>query len=217
MSYLENGSTLRAAFRLMGPTKHDVDPAKSEVINNIRRAMDYGEVDAVRAFNSMRNMKSGVLVFDRIHRIWRGCDWVPKDEEARKDFVLGQLSQLRRDMNRELAEIRKELNELRKTRFKKRKEADSQPEPESSENPITEDGESYTVELKEGPFTIYRDENEPDKEWERRKQHVDNQRVTFLNTSGKSGTPEQIKYFNQMNSSRNQTNSIQNLVAQAWS
>jgi len=117
----------------MEPTKHDIDPAKSEVISNIRRAMDYGEVDAVRAFNSMRNVKSGVLIFDRIHRIWRGCDWVPTNEEARKDFMLGQLSQLRRDMNRELAAIRKELNDLRKSRSKRKKATETQSESDDVE------------------------------------------------------------------------------------
>jgi len=117
----------------MEPTKHDIDPAKSEVISNIRRAMDYGEVDAVRAFNSMRNVKSGVLIFDRIHRIWRGCDWVPTNEEARKDFMLGQLSQLRRDMNRELAAIRKELNDLRKSRAKRKKATEAQSESDDVE------------------------------------------------------------------------------------
>ena len=202
----------------MGPTKHDIDPAKSEVINNIRRAMDYGEVDAVRAFNSMRNVKSGVLVFDRIHRIWRGCDWVPTDEEARKDFVLGQLSQLRRDMNRELAEIRKELNELRHTRSRRKKEADIQPQTEEPDANI----ESYSVELKNGPLTIYRDENEPDNEWQRRKDHELNQRVMFLNISGKSGTPEQEDYIKRMNFPPNkppakQANSTGTLIAQAWS
>ena len=218
MSYLENGETLRSAFRLMGPTKHDIDPAKSEVINNIRRAMDYGEVDAVRAFNSMRNVKSGVLVFDRIHRIWRGCDWVPSDEEARKDFVLGQLSQLRRDMNRELAEIRKELNELRYTRSRRKKEADIQPQTEEPDANI----ESYSVELKNGPLTIYRDDGEPDNEWQRRKDHVLNQRVMFLNISGKSGTPEQEDYIKRMNFPPNkppakQANSSGTLITQAWS
>ena len=135
MGYLKDGSTLRSVFRLMEPTKHDIDPAKSEVINNIRRALDYGQDDAVRAFNSMRNVKSGVLVFDKIHRLWRGCDWVPSEEEAKKDFMLGQLAQLRRDMNRELAAIRKELASLKKRKFKrKEKVADSDDQPETSDN-----------------------------------------------------------------------------------
>lgn len=201
----------------MGPTKHDIDPAKSEVINNIRRAMDYGEIDAVRAFNSMRNVKSGVLVFDRIHRIWRGCDWVPNDEEARKDFVLGQLSQLRRDMNRELAEIRKELNELRHIRSKREKGADSQPQPEEPDADV----ESYSVQLESGPLTIHRDDGEPDNEWQRRKDHVLNQRVMFLNRSGKSGTPEQEDYIKRMNFPPNQppakqASSLESIITQAW-
>jgi hypothetical protein len=36
MSYLENGSTLRAMFRLMPPTRHDADPTRSEVVTYIR-------------------------------------------------------------------------------------------------------------------------------------------------------------------------------------
>jgi hypothetical protein len=135
MGYLADGSTLRANFRLMEPTKHDVDPAKSEVINNIRRELDYGQDDAIRAFNSMRNVKSGVMVFDKVHRLWRGCDWVPTGEEARKDFMLGQLSQLRRDMNRELAAIRKELNDLRKSRAKRKKATEAQSESDDAEAP----------------------------------------------------------------------------------
>jgi|TARA_R110000868_G_scaffold279047_1_gene539101 hypothetical protein len=147
MGYLENGSTLRANFRLMEPTKHDVDPAKSEVINNIRRALDYGQEDAVRSFNSMRNVKSGVLVFDKIHRLWRGCDWVPTGEEARKDFMLSQISQLRRDMNRELAEIRKELASLKKRKFKSKEKVANNGEPESEYREMPENDGQKTARL----------------------------------------------------------------------
>jgi hypothetical protein len=120
-------------------------------------------------------------------------------------------------MNRELAEIRKELNELRYTRSRRKKEADIQPQTEEPNANV----ESYSVELKNGPLTIYRGEGEPDNEWQRRKDHVLNQRVMFLNISGKSGTPEQEDYIKRMNFPPNkppakQANSLESIITQAW-
>lgn len=141
MSYLPNGSTLRATFRLMPPTTHHLDPSKSEVIGHIRRTLDYGQDEAVRAFGSMRNPKSGVLVFDRVHRVWRGCDWVPDDEAAKKDFMARQIAELRREMKREIAGLRRELKELRKFKFrgKKNKVANKEDDSEGGESSFSEE------------------------------------------------------------------------------
>lgn len=108
MSYLSNGSTLRATFHKMEPMKHHVDPSQSEVISYIRRTLDYSEDAAERAFNSMRNPKSGVLVFDRVHRVWYGCDWMPDEEDAKKDFFTQRFS----EMKREIATLREEVRDL---------------------------------------------------------------------------------------------------------
>jgi len=63
--------------------------------------------------------------------------------------------------------------------------------PKPEKTPVNPNAEQYTLELHHGPYTIYRHDGESDKEWARRKKHLMNQRVGFLNGSGVVGTPEQ--------------------------
>lgn len=131
MSYLPNGSTLRATFREMPPKRHNLNSEKSELLAHIVQTVGCGLVEANRAFGSMRNVKSQVLVFDRVQRVWHGCDWKPTDEEAKKDLESRKFS----DMRREIAQIWKAINALRKGRQRKRKqkvegEKPAEPEPE---------------------------------------------------------------------------------------
>ena len=117
MSYLPNGSTLRATFREMPPKKHNLTLEKSELLAYIVETIGGGVAEANRAFNSMRNVKSQVLVFDRIERVWHGCDWKPSDEEAQKDLESRKLS----DIRREIAQLWKAINALRKARQRGRR------------------------------------------------------------------------------------------------
>ena len=71
--------TLRSLFSMMPPTRHHHDPSQSEVLAHICQVLRCDLDRASRAFGSMRNMKSRVLVFDGQSRLWRGCDWVPSD------------------------------------------------------------------------------------------------------------------------------------------
>ena len=104
----------------------------------------------------MRNVKSQVLVFDRVHRVWHGCDWQPSDEEAQKDLESRKFS----DLRREIAQIWKAINALRKGRQRKRKQnaenTESEPkleqEPEdakeSSEPSLADEFEKLLSDLK---------------------------------------------------------------------
>ena len=67
--------------------------------------------------------------------------------------------------------------------------------PKPEKTPINPNAEQYTLELHHGPYTIYRHDGESDKEWQRRKDHLMDQRITFLNGSGQNGTPEQVAYL----------------------
>jgi hypothetical protein len=67
--------------------------------------------------------------------------------------------------------------------------------PKPERQPFNPNAETYTLELRNGPYTIRRDDGESDKEWQRRKEHLMDQRVTFLNGSGQNGTPEQVAYL----------------------
>lgn len=67
--------------------------------------------------------------------------------------------------------------------------------PKPERQPFNPNAEKYTLEWRDGPHTIYRDDGESDKEWQRRKDHLMDQRVTFLNGSGVNGTPEQVAYL----------------------
>ena len=142
MSYLSNGSTLRSTFREMPPKRHNLKSEKSELMAYMVETRGGGLVEANRAFGSMRNVKSQVLVFDRTHRVWHGCDWKPSDEEAQKDLESRKLS----DLRREIAQIWKAINALRKGKQRKRKQKENQP---ASADPETSSADDLTADLKE--------------------------------------------------------------------
>jgi hypothetical protein len=119
MSYLENGSTLRAMFRLMPPLRHDIDPTRSEVLAHIMENMRCDIGRAIRAFNSMRHIKSAVLVYDRIHRQWRGYDWVPVEETDKISMLMSTVTELKRDISSLRSEIRKMKNDVSSMRRRK--------------------------------------------------------------------------------------------------
>ena len=142
MSYLSNGSTLRSTFREMPPKRHNLNSEKSELLAYIVEAIGGGLVEANRAFGSMRNVKSQVLVFDRTHRVWHGCDWKPSDEEAQKDLESRKFS----DLRREIAQIWKAINALRKGKQRKRKQKENQP---ASADLETSSADDLAADLKE--------------------------------------------------------------------
>lgn len=82
MSYLENGTTLRSQFSEMDPKRHHREMEESELLAHIAGRLGCDLERASRAFDSMRNTKSRVLVFDAVHGQWRGCDWKPADKAA---------------------------------------------------------------------------------------------------------------------------------------
>jgi hypothetical protein len=130
MSYLENGSTLRAMFRLMPPMRHDIDPSRSEVLAYIMDNLRCDLGKSIRSFNSMRNIKSGVLIYDRIHRQWRGCDWVPAEEVDKVSMLLAMITEMKRDISSLRSELRKLRHMISTMRRRKgsRDVADDEPE-----------------------------------------------------------------------------------------
>jgi len=144
MSYLPNGSTLRATFREMPPKRHNLTLEKSELLAHIIETIGGGVAEANRAFNSMRNVKSQVLVFDRIERVWHGCDWKPSDEQAQKDLESRKLS----DIRREIAQLWKAINALRKARQRRRSQRQEKAnEPPAEDKPTEPDRPSLSEEF----------------------------------------------------------------------
>ena len=139
MSYLDNGSTLRSMFRLMPPQRHDADPDKSEVLAYIRGNLACELGRAIRAFNSMRNKKSQVIVYDMVHRQWRGCDWVPPQDEDRVALLLRTINELKRDVAYLKTSVKKHerlLGQLeRKRPASKRREEEEDEEVDDSPRP----------------------------------------------------------------------------------
>ena len=142
MSYLDNGSTLRAMFRLMPPMRHDIDPSRSEVVAYIKDNLNCDLGRAIRSFNSMRHIKSAVLIYDRIHRQWRGCDWVPAEEVDKISLLMSVVTELKRDISSLRSELRKVKNEMVSLRRRKGgrrdeevadSEDDSEPKPEQQQ------------------------------------------------------------------------------------
>jgi len=160
MSYLENGSTLRAMFRLMPPMRHDADPTRSEVVTYIRENLRCELGRALRAFDSMRHLKSAVLIYDRIHRQWRGCDWMPIEEVDKISLLMSTVTELKRDISSLRTELRKVKHEMVSLRRRKggegrSKDQDVEDEPTlDDEAPKTEeqyisDRERYAQESNE--------------------------------------------------------------------
>jgi len=77
-------------FRLMPPLAHDANPERSQVLGHIAENLNGDLGRAVAAFNSMRHPKSRVLVFDHIHRQWKGCDWTPSDTVTTEQMIVSE-------------------------------------------------------------------------------------------------------------------------------
>jgi len=114
MSYLENGATHRSMFRLMPPLHHDIDPSRSQIVAYIMENTGWEVGRAVAAFNSMRNPRSRVLVFDKVHRVWKGCDWMPPKDESSHQMILAEHRALERRVIAMDAELRKATREIKR-------------------------------------------------------------------------------------------------------
>ncbi|NBS67807.1 hypothetical protein EBT31_02695 [bacterium] len=104
--YTPDGRTLRQVFRTMSPKKNDMDQSKSELLAYIMSQLNCDMAAAVRAFNSMRNHNSKVLIFDPIERLWFGCDWAPENKEAKEEFLLREMRRLDRRLNEFVAFVK---------------------------------------------------------------------------------------------------------------
>jgi hypothetical protein len=131
---------------MMPPKMHNSDPEKSELLAHIVQTIGCGPAEANRAFNSMRNVKSQVLVFDRIHRVWHGCDWQPTEEEAQKDLESRKFS----DIRREIAQLWKAINAIRKARHRRKKTQQKESsQSQEAESPKQDNEPSIADELAE--------------------------------------------------------------------
>lgn len=112
-------------FRLMPPQRHDIDPNRSEVITYIKDNLRCDIGRAIRAFNSMRHKKSQVLVYDMVHRQWRGCDWVPPEDVDQISFLTRTINEMKRELFALKSEVRKHgrvIGQLERKRSRKREE-----------------------------------------------------------------------------------------------
>lgn len=108
MSYLPSGKTPRTMFSQMPPKRHDLDPSKSEVLAYIGQEMGCDLAAAIRAFNSMRHPKCRVLVFDKIERQWKGCEFRPADAETSELSIIRE----HRAFERQLAVLKSTVRRL---------------------------------------------------------------------------------------------------------
>jgi hypothetical protein len=101
-------------FRLMPPLHHDIDPSRSQVVAYIMENTGWEIGRALASFNSMRNPRSRVLVFDKTHRVWKGCDWLPPKDESSNQMVLAEHRALERRVIAMDAELRKATREIKR-------------------------------------------------------------------------------------------------------
>jgi len=162
MSYLENGSTLRSMFRLMPPQRHDADPDRSEVLAYIKDNLRCELGRAIRSFNSMRNKKSQVLVYDMVHRQWRGCDWVPMEDEDKVSLLMRTINDLKRDVAYLKTSVKKHerlLGQLERKRSRKREREEEEPESEAEVQEEKSSPDVNSEELKRLELENEKDEN----------------------------------------------------------
>ena len=129
-------------FRLMPPQRHDADPDRSEVLAYIRENLRCELGRAIRAFNSMRNKKSQVIVYDMVHRQWRGCDWVPPEDEDKVSLLLRTINELKRDVAYLKTSVKKHerlFGQLERKRSRKREEDAPDSEVEAQEEKSSPD------------------------------------------------------------------------------
>jgi len=141
-------------FRLMPPMRHDIDPSRSEVLAYIMDNLRCDLGKAIRSFNSMRNIKSGVLIYDRIHRQWRGCDWVPAEEVDKVSMLLAMITEMKRDISSLRSEDRKLRQMIGTLRRRKgsRDVADSDAEAQEEKSSPDVDPEELVERAKEENF-----------------------------------------------------------------
>ena len=108
MSYLPSGKTPRIMFSQMPPKRHDLDTSKSEVLAYIGQEMGCDLASAIRAFNSMRHPKCRVLVFDKIERQWKGCEFRPADAETSELSIIRE----HRAFERQLAVLKSTVRRM---------------------------------------------------------------------------------------------------------
>jgi len=121
----------------MGPLHHDADPNRSQVLAHIMENTGWDLGRAIRAFNSMRHPKSKVLVFDQIHRMWKGCDWVPGDKDSKDSMFIVELRTLQRRvaaMDSELKKATKEIKRLNKKLANRDESGAEEEQPETNGN-----------------------------------------------------------------------------------
>jgi len=156
----------------MEPLHHDADPNRSQVLAHIAENMQCDMGRAIRAFNSMRHPKSKVLVFDKVHRMWKGCDWLPAHDDSKDAMILVEHRALERRVAAMDSELRKALKEIKR--------------------------------LNKQMADLYSDANEMDDDatsW------FDEMKKTLEMTDEKPATTQR----------QQPANTIENMVAQAWS
>ncbi len=142
-------------FSQMQPKRHDLDPSKSEVLAYIGQEMGCDLAAAIRAFNSMRHPKCRVLVFDKIERQWKGCEFRPSDAETSELSIIRE----HRAFERQLAVLRSTVRRLeddveslkRKAakRTKGKRGDDSKVDSEPQAEPESSSANDLTADLKE--------------------------------------------------------------------
>jgi hypothetical protein len=148
MSFLESGKTIRTTFNQMPPKRHDLDTSKSEVLAYICEQMGCDLGKAIRVFNSMRHPKCRVLVFDKMERQWKGCEFRPSDAETSELSIIRE----HRAFERQLAALKSTVRRLqddvedlkrkvaKRTKGKRGDEKNVESEPETKqESPSTDD------------------------------------------------------------------------------
>lgn len=109
---------LRTLFEKMPPYSHNADIANSEVILHVQQVLQCNGLpsslnDAYHAFQSMRNIRSMVLIWDRTMHKWKGCLYTPQDPVLGMGEVSVRLDQMEKRLKKLERKNRKIIDFLR--------------------------------------------------------------------------------------------------------
>lgn len=98
----------------MEPMSHDRTMESSQVLGHIAQVLGCDLLEARRAFDSMRQSNSRVLVFDRNQGQWHGAAWMPSGEVDQSRMIARRLADSSKAASKADTVARKTAKDLEK-------------------------------------------------------------------------------------------------------
>ena len=98
----------------MPDDQHDRETEAARSMRDMQKESKKTKTITKKAFNSMRNPSSRVLIYDRVHAVWHGCEWLPDTEKDADLMMNRKLGEIKKDIQRDKTWTRKREKEIKK-------------------------------------------------------------------------------------------------------